>query len=82
MNILDMDEVNRKRCLSCDFYNNDVPISEKKPKCRTMERIGRCEIAGKTLSLQNRIMYLKGEISPTFICGSDGCYVDFYDGGE
>jgi hypothetical protein len=75
-----MDEITRRRCEKCDFMNNDVPISKKKPNCRGLENITNCEIYMRTNRLEDRIRYLRGEISGTFICSrKHGCEIDFYE---
>ena len=69
-----MDEIKKKRCGKCDYMNNDIPISKKKPNCMG---IPDCEIYLRTIRLEHRIEYLRGERGPTFYSGKEP-FIDFY----
>jgi len=72
-----LDELQRRRCLKCDYLNNDIPINKKKPNCKNFLD---CEVYNVTIKLKMRIQYLRGEIGPMFICAKDSCTVENFKG--
>lgn len=76
----EMAPLDRQRCRKCDYLNNDIPISKKKPRCIGSDNLLNCEIYMKTGQLETRIDYLTGKSGPMFMCSREhGCYVDDFN---
>lgn len=76
-----MGEVARMRCSKCDYMNNEVPITQKKPNC-TLSLDDICEIYLRFSRLKSRISYLKGEGGLLWMCRrTGGCEADDFSDG-
>lgn len=71
-------DIKKSRCMKCDYWNNNIPITKKKSPCGANTEID-CEIATRTHRLKQRIKYLRGEIDPIWMCGKDGCHVETWE---
>lgn len=60
-----MDEIKEKLCSKCDYRNNGIPITKKKPSCSGLENITKCDILMTTEILKSRVEYKNGQRSVT-----------------
>ena len=72
-------ELQEHLCKKCDYRNNDVAISRKKPNYKGIDQLINCETYTRTVNLKSRIDLLNGKIGPLFICGKNGCEIDTFE---